>query len=75
MWSVASPRAVRIARASATSPAGVEVAWAFRWTTSARSMPPDSTAARMARTTPCPVGSGAAMWWASDVSPAEMTSP
>ena len=67
--STASPRALRIASASATSPTGVEVAWALMWTTSEGTAPADSMAIRMARLAPDPTGSGWAMWWASEVMP------
>ena len=67
--STASPSALRIASASATSPTGVEVAWALMWTTSEGTAPADSMAIRIARLAPDPTGSGWAMWWASEVMP------
>ena len=57
--SAASPSAARIACASATSPTGVEVAWALMWTTSdGVSAGVLERHARMARAAPAPTGSG-----------------
>ncbi|OPZ54544.1 MAG: hypothetical protein BWY91_01627 [bacterium ADurb.BinA028] len=62
MESARSPKARRIALVSATSPTGVEVAWALMWTTSRRVPPAVDTASSMAREAPAPSGSGAVMW-------------
>src|SRR3954452_19439296 len=58
----ASPSAVRSAAASATSPSGVEVAWALTWAMSAGVSPASRIASASARAAPAPVGSGAATW-------------
>ena len=72
--SAADPKARRMALASATSPTGVEVAWALMWTMSASVRPARSTASRIARLAPAPVGSGAVMWLASEDMPIEANS-
>ena len=65
MSSATSPNARLIALYSATSPTGVDVAWALMWTMSFSARPARSTASSMARDAPAPLGSGAVMWWAS----------
>ena len=72
--SAAAPKARRMALASATSPTGVDVAWALMWTMSASLSPARSTASRIARDAPAPSGSGAVMWWASADIPIEANS-
>ena len=71
----ASPSAVRMASASATSPCGVLVACALMCTTSDGDRHQrQSSAIRIARVAPLPSGSGWAMWWPSAVMPAPATS-
>jgi hypothetical protein len=63
-----------MALASATSPTGVEVAWALMCTMSASVSPARSTASRIARDAPAPSGSGAVMWWESADMPIDANS-
>ncbi len=63
-----------MALASATSPTGVDVAWALMWTMSLSVSPARSTASRIARDAPAPSGSGAVMWCASADMPIDANS-
>ena len=69
-----APSVARSMSPSATSPSGVEVAWALTWTMSAGEISDSSSARTIARAPPRPSGSGWAMWWASAVMPAPSTS-
>ena len=57
-----SPQSAKSAFDSVASFAGVPVPCAFRCPRSSGEKPPSSSAMRMARTTPSPLGSGAVMW-------------
>lgn len=65
MWSTSSPNTLRSALISATSPCGVDVAWAFTCTTSAGFRSVLSSRFCSACAMPLPDGSGCVMWWAS----------
>lgn len=51
-----------MALVSATSPTGVEVAWALMWAMSVIARPASATASSIARAAPAPSGSPAVMW-------------
>lgn len=57
-----SPHSASSALDSVASFAGVPVPWAFRCPRSSGVKPPSSSAWRIARATPSPLGSGAVIW-------------
>ncbi len=67
------PNTARRARASATSPWGVAVAWATKASTSPGATPASRNARPMAAAAPRPSGWGAATWWASPALPPPAT--